>query len=702
MSLPSRLFAALLGALAIQAHAADESVVLYAEQISGADPAHWSAQGNVEVHYQGRTLYADQVDYDRNDNQIVARGNVKLVAPGLITEAPEARVWVDQDRGIVLSPRYQLADRQAQGKAEKAEQLGPGEYRLTEGDYSSCPGPNPAWRIQARNILLDQKKEKITVRSGRLEFFSLPVAYLPILSFPTSDRATGFLAPSFGSSDINGAIVSAPFYWNIAPNQDATITPRLLSQRGVQLQTEYRYLGETSSGVGHLDVLPGDKLTGETVYAGDLRHQKQYGKGVSTALDLHYVSYPNYLSDFGGVTSGNLPLGNLPYLASSARLDYVGDKVTAGVALRGYQELAQSSINPYQQLPQAFVQGYWPLEKGFYGRIYSDFNYFLRSEGVIGQRFHNVPRFGWRVERPYGSFGAELGAYATHYQLQRTDSGLDHNVDRVLPLASLRGGLVFERDLGRRLTQTIEPEFRYTYIPARDQSDIPLFDTDVRQLSYPILFADNLYAGADRINAANRVTLGLSSSILNPNGRELLRAAVGQIRNFDDRQVDLAGQVVDDREQSDYFALLRWQPRQDLRLFSEAQYDPKASRMSRYNLGAQYQPGARRVLNLSYRYSRDLVDQVVLSGQMPLGRRWEALASYRYSLRDDSALEQLLGLGYDGGCWATRLMVYDQIRLGGEKNSAIFFQILLRGLTNLGNQPTGVLTQMVPGAQMEF
>lgn len=698
MPVPSRLLALLLSAIVTQVYA-EEEVVLYADKIIGEDPAHWTAEGNVEVQYQNRTLYADRVDYDRNQNEVVARGNVKLVAPGIVTEAPEARIWIDQDRGIILSPRYQLPERQGQGQAEKAEQVGPNRYVLTQGDYSSCPSPRPAWRIKARSIKVDQNKEKITVRGGHLDLFSVPVMYLPYLSFPTADRASGFLAPSFGNSQINGFTLSAPYYWNIAPNRDATITPRYLSERGLQLQNEFRYLGQTSRGEAHLEVLPGDRLTGSTVYAGDLRQYKRYSPNISSELDLRYVSYRHYLSDFGA----GLGYGNLPYLNSRAQLNYTGDHLQAGVALKGYQELAQVSDSPYQQLPNAYVNGRWPLGGGFYSRILGDFNYFTRERGVLGQRLHLVPRLGWRLERSYGYLEPEVGTYLTRYQLQRTEPEQTENPTRILPSLGLSGGLFFERRLGSGMTQTLEPHFRYLYILTEDQSDIPLFDTGVRQLTYPVLFEDNLFAGSDRINGANRVTLGLSSSLLSAgNGRELFRASVGQIRSFDDRQVDLSGRVVEGRRQSDYFALLRWQPRQDMRLFTDAQLNPDDRRLERFNLGAQYQPGIGRVFNLSYRYTRDFIDQVAVSGQWPLGGRWQATGSYRYNLRESSPLEHLVGLGYDGGCWATRLMVYEQLRLGGERNNAVYFQILLRGLTSLGNQPAATLRQLIPGAQMEY
>lgn len=665
-------------------------ITLEADRVVGEGES-WVAEGSVDVQYDDRQLQADRVEYRQDQDQIIATGHVKLTMPNLITEAPEMRVWVGQHRAVVTRLRYQMPQRNAHGQAEKAEQLNEHQFRLTQAEYTSCQGDCPPWRIKARRIDMDQRENSVVVRGGHLDFFNVPILYSPYFAFPTAKRHSGFLAPSFATSDNNGAIIAAPFYWNMAADTDATLTPRYLSKRGMQVKSELRYLRPQHRGALRLEALPADRVTGKTVYAGDWQDSSEFG-ALKASLDLRAVSYREYLSDFS--SGGD---ANLPYLNSSARLDYRDKNVAARFALKGYQELAQTGANPYQQLPNLTAQGQWPLPGGLYTRFLGDINYFVRREGLRGQRWHLAPALGARWQGPAGYLEPVASVYYTQYRLERSDGLYPQRVERVLPSYSLSGKLVFEKSWRGGTRQTVEPHFRYLYIPTRAQQDIPLFDTDIRPLTYPLLFEDNLYAGYDRINGANRVTMGLTMSwFSNQQAQERLRLSWAQIRHFKTGQVDLSGQIVDTARQSDSFFVARWQMRDESRIFVDAQGKPEDHHLERLNIAAQWRL-ARGVINLGSRYTRDFSHQGVVSGQWQLSQRWRGMAMYRYGFVDKQPLEYLAGFNYDGGCWASQFMAYRQLRLGGERNNVIYLQILLRGLTNLGSRPA--IGQWIPGAQ---
>ena len=706
---PPGIRQALLGALLVPglavAAAAEHPITLYADQVNGLGSGHWTASGNVEVLYGDRRVYADTVHYDQARDEIIADGHVRMVSPGLVTAAPKATIHLRANEGVIVHPRYLLEAQNGHGHAANGQELSKGHYRLNEACYTTCDGEKPAWQLWSGQIDLDQNDSYVSTADTTVDVFGLPVFWMPYLSFPLK-RHSGLLAPSIGSSTINGFYLGIPYYFNISSNMDDTVTVDYFARRGVMLQNEFRYLEPHYNGKLYLDLLPSDQLTHKNVWAVSWQHNQNLGDGFSFNANYNRVSYKNFLSDFGGVAGFGSSfvggIGNAPYLTSSGGLYYDNAHIEAGAALQSYQELVPGGVAPYSQLPRLFANGYWRVGRSGYFDWHSSFNYFSASAGPIGQRLDLIPTLGWRFSRGWGFLEPQARLYYSHYQIQR-NAPYARATNRTLPALSLKGGLNFVRYDGNGSTALLQPLFKYTYIPLQAQNGIPSFDASQPYQNFPMIFTDNvLYTGSDRINAANQVALGLRGTWLTPSGRQLWQAAMGQIRYFNRRQINLAGDIVPQNQQSNYFFEGQYAPLPDINFVASSQVDAPWQKLERLNLRAQWLPGPQRAINLDYRFTRHFVNQTGISGAWPLYKRWQLLGSYQYDVTDRKPLEELVGIGYDGGCWATHMMVYHQILLGGQSNNVLYLEIVLRGLTSLGNASNSLLSQYVPGASMEF
>ncbi|MFA7496031.1 MAG: LPS-assembly protein LptD [Acidithiobacillus sp.] len=704
-----RLWVALLTALLspslAMAAAVETPITLYADQVNGLGSGHWTAQGHVEVLYGDRRIYADTVHYDQAKDEILADGHVRMVSPGLVTAAPQAIMHLQAHQGIVVHPRYLIEAEQGHGHAESGRELSKGHYQMNEACYTTCHGKVPAWQLWSSKIDLNQNDSYISTRNTTLNVVGLPILWMPYFSFPLK-RHSGFLAPSLGSSTINGFSLGVPYYFDISNNMDDTFTLNYFARRGVMLQNEFRYLEPNYSGKLYVDLLPSDQLTHKNVWALSWQHNQNLGDGFSFNVNYNHVSYKNFLSDFGnsaGFGSSFIGgIGNAPYITSTGGIYYNNAHISAGAMLQGYQELTPNGVAPYSQLPRLYADGYWRVGRSGYFDWHSSFNYFSASTGPVGQRLDLTPTLGWRFSRGWGFLEPQARVYYSHYQIQR-NAPYARAINRTLPALSLKGGLNFVRYGENGSTALLQPIFKYTYIPLQAQNDIPVFDASQPYQSFPMIFEDNsLYTGSDRINAANQVAYGLRGSWLNPHGRQIWQAAIGQIRYFNNEQINLAGDIVPQNMQSNYFFQGQFSPLATVNLLASSQVNPQHGQLERLNMRAQWLPGPQRVINLDYRFTRDFVDQAGISGAWPVFRNWQLLGSYQYDVTDKKPLEELAGIGYDGGCWAAHMMVYHQILLGGQSNNAIYFEIVLRGLTTIGNASNGLLSQYVPGASMEF
>ena len=707
-----RFFTALLLALPAaalaQAQPPREPATIDAKSIEGISGLEVTAQGGVEFRQGDTAVYADYLKFNREFGRLEADGGVRL------EEGPDrffgARLRYDttDNTGVFESPTFILRRGQsARGGADKIEFLGRNRFRLTGAHFTTCEPGNDDWYVEARSLDLDYDTEEAVARGARLRFLGTTILGTPYFSFPLENRRkSGILAPQYSQSTLRGVELGLPYYWNIAPEQDAVITPTMMSKRGEQLKTQYRYLGASYLGELRLEYMPEDRELRESRTGYSIQHEQTFRPGLTGRVDMNHVSDDRYFVDLYSqvrqVSTGNLQ--------RDGYLQYAGGVGGASLGLQARVQRFQTLqdplapiVPPYHRVPQFNLSlsrndmGEWldaaaPVE---YVR-------FTHASLVEGERSAFNPVLSAPLLAPGYFLTPRLGARHARYELSRTAPGQPERQTLSVPWFSLDGGLMFERQtqwFGDGLTQTLEPRFFYVYAPYRDQSRLPLFDTALADFNYAQLFSENRFVGGDRFGDANQITWALTSRLLNARGEERLRATLGQRYYFADERVALtAGAPLRTATESDWLAAAGGRFSSAWLFDGALQYNPRDSRAERYGLQLRYSPEIAKVLNLSYRYGRDLLRQVDLSGQWPVSAGWYAIGRYNYSIRDDRVLEALGGVEYNGGCWVFRA-VFQRIQAATDLSSKVFmFQLEFNGFGQIGsNETVNLFRRNVPG-----
>jgi len=695
-----------------------------ADKIQGRNDRETEAEGDVRLRQRGKAVFADWLRYDKPDHEITAVGHVRMDQGGDVTEGEKLRYNLETERGLMEKPRYTLtpaapvappgtgvppfAETDARGAAERLLFEGPGQYRALQAQYTTCAPGNDDWYIRTRDLHIDRDKDVGVARDASIVFMGLPIFYSPYLSFSLHQkRKSGFLTPSYGSSSRSGAELTVPYYWNIAPNLDATFSPRVLAKRGVQLNTEFRYLNPTYSGEAYVEYLPNDNLARLDRSAFSLKHAQALPYSWNGSLNLQGVSDNRYFTDLAtlpAVTSQVV----LPREGSLSRGGTWGQGGTYGFSalVQRWQTLQVDPLAPvtppYNRQPQvtltAYNQNILRSDFDFSGN-FVDFNH---PTLVNGKRFMAYPSLSLPLQNSFAYFTPKVGVNLTHYALDRNTTTLP-DTTRSLPIFSAESGLVLERDttvIGQRLTQTLEPKIYYVYIPFRDQSQIPNFESGLQDINFATIFSENQFSGYDRINDANQVTFGLTSRFLNAdNGIERLRVGVAQRYYFRSQQVSLPGVPPrsDQSSTSDLLAVVSGTIVPYWTAEGGWQYNTDRSQTQKLNIGTRYQPQPGKVLNLSYRYTIDALKQTDISAQWPLSSQWTAVGRWNYSVLDSRTLESLAGFEYNGGCWVFRTVVHRFATATQETSTAIFLQLELNGVSRIGSNPLDALRRNIAG-----
>ena len=679
-------------------------VFIEADQLGGIQNATIEAEGEVELRKRGQVMNADRMVYDQNSDNLHAAGNVRLEQQGASAQGPELFMNLGDKRGYMKAPAYQMSKPDAHGTAEQLDLQGNGKYRISVGDFTTCAEGKEDWILFSKELELDRTTEIGTAWNSSVYFKGVPLFYSPWLSFPLSDkRKSGFLVPSAGSSDSSGLEFAAPYYWNIAPNQDATLTPRVMSKRGLQLAGDYRYLGSTYQGNAQAAVLPHDNKTGEQRYAVALHHNQSLGSGWAGGLNIQSVSDDNYFRDLTNNLS-NTAQNNLP---REGVLAYHGNGIAFLGRVQKFQTL-QDPLTPitppYSRAPQLLLNGAWDVLPAMSTGLSAEWVDFQHTSLVSGQRFTLYPSLSLPLSRSYGYVTPKLGVHYTNYAITENNFGQLPDSVRTLPIFSVDSGLFFERPVqfgGHNLLQTLEPRLFYLNIPYKDQNNLPLFDTALSDFNYAMMFSENQFIGGDRINDANQITFAVTTRLIDAdNGQEGVRATIGQRFYFKDQQVllDYAGAQAD--TSSDILASVGGKVAAAWSVDVTTQYQPSLSEFQRTGASVSYQPAIGKVLNLGYRFNLEEsnpIKQVDLSAQWPLSRGWQGVGRWNYSLRDDKVLEGLLGLEYNAGCWAARIVAHRFVTTAVETNDSIYFQLELSGLGRLGTNPLDILKRNIYG-----
>ncbi|HXL84807.1 MAG TPA: LPS-assembly protein LptD [Casimicrobiaceae bacterium] len=686
-----------------------DAVYLRADLLEGESEKWVQSSGKVELRTRRQTVLADWLHYDLVTEEVWAKGNVLMRRGADWISGPEAKFKRGDETGFFHQPEFHIGDNASRGDAKDLLFVGENRYELKDFRYTTCVAGNDDWYLTSREVDLDRSRLVGTARNASIIFKGVSILYSPYLDFPLSnERKSGFLTPVFGSTSSRGIEMSIPYYLNLAPNYDATLTPRVMTRRGVQINGQARYLFADMAGEADAEVLP-DRVTGTNRYGLSWKHNQNFGflPGLAGYVNMQKVSDDAYFTDL----SDRIVVTSQSTLPREAGLVYNRGPFSLLTRIQKFQTLqdpANPITPPYFREPQLLMT-MSPVEwKGLDFQASGEFVSFRQAALVTGDRSVLYPSVTWAQRGNAWFLNARTGLHMTHYDLDNPTLAQSH-LNRVVPISSVDSGLVFERDanlLGKAFTQTLEPRAYYVYIPYRRQDQIPAFDTAIDEFNFSQLFTENRYLGSDRVGDANQLTLAAVTRLSDPQtGEERMRFAIGQRYYFQDQRVTLT-ETPRTANTSDLLLAGEGRLSDVWSAASALQYNLDHRQTERLDLGVRWQPGPGRVLNASYRYIRQQIDptgntsqlkQVDFSGQWPFLDGWSAIGRWNYSLVDGKTLEGVVGLEYNGGCWAFRIVGQRLTTTTQLASKSVFVQFELNGLARLGTNPIDVLKRSVPG-----
>lgn len=710
-------------------------IFMSGEHVFGRPDLETVIEGEAQLRRGDTLIRADRLEYYQPDDLARARGHVHLNRAGNVFEGPLLELKVDSFQGFFNEPRYQFLRNEAYGEASRVDFIDEKRAVIHNATYTTCkryPGPSwmPDWILRAASIRIDEEEETGQATNAVLSFMGFPILPIPSLSFPLSDtRKSGVLPPTIGVDSLNGIEVTLPYYWNIAPNRDATIYPTIMSKRGVDVGGEFRYLERDYSGQIRADYMPSDQLRHTARWGYSARHDGSLSAlpiaGIGLNLNLNRVSDDNYWRDFSRAT----PSLTQRLLANDGALSWShGDFSIVARALKWQtlQDVTAPIVPPYDRLPQ--VQARYlrsNLPGGLEASVEADYSHFEADRILTGQP--NAKR-GYtlaQISRPWQAPGwfitPKLQLHATEYQFDQPLVTGVQSATRVVPTASVDSGLIFERDasyFGRSFRQTLEPRAFYVYTPFRNQNFLPNYDSALNDFNFATIYTENEFGGNDRISDTNLLTLGASTRLLDAQtGAEAARFGVAQRLRFKDQLVTLPGGTPVSERLSDllFGATINWTPQWSLD--STLQYNPKTNRSIRSTIGGRYNPGNYHVISAAYRLQRGSSEQIDIGWQWPLndlwgdkGRnlgpgqgegagRWYSVGRLNLSLKDRRVVDSIVGLEYDAGCWLGRIVLERLQTNTSTSNTRILFQLEFVGFARLGTNALETLKENIPRYQ---
>ncbi len=692
------------------------AIFFRADEIQGIGNKEVTATGKVELRTRRETVLADWLHYDFVDDEIWAKGDVTLRQGIDWITGPEARFKRGAETGTFTSPRFYVGENASRGSATEIRFTGPETYEASNARYTTCVAPRDDWFIRMDELEVDKLRNVGTGHDATLVFLGTPIAYLPWVEFPLSgERKSGFLTPVLGSSGTRGFDATMPYYLNLAPNYDATLTPRVMTKRGFQLGGQFRYL--LSEGLGDMEAeyLPHDRIAGTDRYLLSWKHNQSfdpYVKGLSGYLNLNKVSDDTYFSDL----SDRVSLTSLTTLPREGGISYTNGVLGVIARAQAFQTLQDPTAPqpaPYNRVPQLQAT---VAETDWMGLTWSgigEYAYFRQPTLTTGQRVYAWPSVGILRQGAAWYVNARTGVHMREYDLNEIRPDVPDRQNYAIPITSVDAGLVFEREVhefGLTGIQTLEPRAFYVYIPFRNQSNAPTFDTAIDDFNFAQLFSVNRYLGNDRIGDANQLSLALTSRLLDAEtGAERIRVAIGERFYFNDQRVVL-NETPRAANNSDFLLGMEGRLSDAWALISLWQYNFESSQTERFNAGVRYTPAPGRTLSVSYRYSRQNFDPLAgpigdqsqinqwdIAGQWPINENWTLLGRWNYSILGSKTLEAVAGVEYNGGCWVLRVVGQRLTTTTQSATNSVYLQLELNGLARFGTSPLDLLRRSVPG-----
>jgi LPS-assembly protein len=725
--------------------------------VSGRTDLDTTMQGNSILRKADTLIRADSIDYYQPDDRARATGNVYLNRGGNRYQGSVLDLQVDAFSGFFLNPSYQFLRSAGHGNAQRFDFIDDKHSVAKKATYTTCtrkPGPSwlPDWMVEAEKINFDNDFNEGTAQDGVLRFMNVPLLPIPSFSFPlTAQRKSGFLPPVFAIDSKGGVEASVPYYLNLAPNRDLTVTTTSMAKRGTRFDSEFRYLerkipAPPYEGVAKLNVMPYDALREK--YRWGYSHQHtgwpDSRQPIGFGLNLNRVSDANYWRDFSTVSGGPLTQRLLP---SSATLAWAASgRLTTTTSVTQYQTLQDVTAPiapPFNRLPQlnanylrADVGGLdmslgaeatrFSADRLWYCSVYADSQYCKQPNA---QRLVLLTQVSAPQYLPYGYVTPKLMLQTRRYQYDETYRGMfgtsatSDNASVTVPTFSIDSGVVFERPsqwFGKPWTQTLEPRAYFVNTPFRSQSDLPNYDTGANDFNFATIYTENAFSGQDRISDSRTLTVGASSRLIDAEtGAEGARFSLAQRFRFKDQKVALTPTALPLTDSfsdillgASTFLTPRWA------LDSIVQYNPETAVSERSSVGMRYNPSSYRVLTGAYRYQRSTSTTLDVAWQWPINdlwgdkgvdngrgrglgeQRWFTVGRGNYSMLEKRFIETLTGLEYDAGCWVGRVVVTrSQVSLIENPNSRLMFQLEFNDFSRVGISPLTSLKNNIPRYQ---
>ena len=724
--------------------------------------------GDVVMRQGSMQIEADEASLYQAESRGELNGKVRLRDNGALIVGDHADVQLDTGAAKVDNAEYVLHKSRIRGSALYAKRAEDSIIRLKDGTYTTCEPNSNAWQLKGNNITLNPATGFGTATNVTLRVKDIPVFYTPYIYFPIDDRRqSGFLPPSFSSSTDTGFMLVTPYYFNLAPNYDATLYPRYMTKRGLLMEGEFRYLTESSEGQLGAAYLndDNDDRKRQTDYTDkrymlNWQHKGGLDSRVLTEVDYTKISDPYYFQD---LESDQIGVESRDFLNQQGAVSYRGDDYTAKLNVQAYQLATVTQITPYDMLPQLTLNGMLPTHPGGLNFAYNtelvrfdrdlETGKYTNEDGTTadrldtnvkglaranGTRMNLAPSVSLPLNWSYGFLTPSLKYMYTQYDLDLDGTGkselptgqkFDSSVNRSVPIASVDSGLYFDRNtnwFGTNYRQTLEPRAFYLYVPEKNQDDIPIFDTSESTFSYSSLWRDNRFTGTDRVGDENKLSLGLTSRLIEDNGFERQRISVGQAYYFKDRKVQLPGIDADRKDAtssvSPYALEYAYRFNRDWRATADYNWDPETRSPRSGSAMMHYQPedNPNKVVNAGFRYRNDQVRYDQYTGKWTVGGgdylspgdpgyikdyykikqhdfsviwpivpQWNAISRWQYDYNRNRTLEAFGGFEYDNCCWKLRLISrywvsndeYTQEAPQNEKGDhGLFLQVVLKGL----------------------
>jgi len=694
----------------------EDSVLIEGDSLESILDRKLRATGNASILKGNQSITADFIEYDQISEELYAKGEIKITTPDLELKGSELEMSLAENTGSVANASFvaninenstSKFNKELRGTATKIFLEGEDKKKLEFAKVTTCEAGQNEWFITSNETVIDQSSGNIKAKDAVLSLKGIPIMYSPYVDFSTtSQRRSGWLLPTAGTTTTSGFETSIPYYFNLSPTYDATLTSRYMEKRGLQFDGEFRYMKENFEGTSQIQYLNKDNESDiDNRYLLDINHKHNFGHGFTGTIEYEKVKSGdnNYFADM----STSIAVTSQVSLRQTAHLDYQKtddlSDIKASLKVQEFQNL--TSASPYELKPSfnlSFKRDWEDNEdQSLFLQTDANFMYDQFDTGnnaakniATGSRISSTPSVSFPMEASFGYLKPKLMANLRHYDL---DDAQTSQKSLAVPTVSLDSGLYLDRPFelsGYSFIQTLEPRVFYTYTPYEDQTEIPMFDTSLNELNSTTIFQENQFSGQDRVMDTNAITTALTTRILDDSGYDWALLTMAQRFYLSDRKVLDETQFDGSSykgDKSDFLVSAQANLTKSLRLTSEYEYNFSEDTTNKFTASGRFTPEPGKVFNASYRQvlnpSSGVYDvkQYLLSTQWPLSQGWSALASYNYDLYKRQDIESMIGAEYDAGCWSAQMMLHRlQLATSEEATNTFFLMLEIGDLGSFG------------------